>query len=262
MQALHTAATGMRAQEQNVQTVANNISNIRTTGYKKQRAEFQDLLYQDLRRVGSTSSNSGTVVPTGIQIGSGVKFAATSRVLTQGSLEQTQQPLNAAIRGDGYFEIELPDGRTAYTRDGSFERNQNGEIVTLDGYQVAGGITIPQNARSITISNDGEVEVVTGNDQTPTNVGQIELINFVNPGGLEAIGDNLFLETAASGAPQTGTAGEDGLGTILQGFLEGSNVEAVAEISDLISAQRAYELNSRVISAADEMMQSAGQILR
>lgn len=262
MQALHTAATGMRAQEQNVQTVANNISNIRTTGYKKQRAEFQDLLYQDLRRVGSTSSNSGTVVPTGIQIGSGVKFAATSRVLTQGSLEQTQQPLNAAIRGDGYFEIELPDGRTAYTRDGSFERNQNGEIVTLDGYQVAGGITIPQNARSITISNDGEVEVVTGNEQTPTNVGQIELINFVNPGGLEAIGDNLFLETAASGAPQTGTAGEDGLGTILQGFLEGSNVEAVAEISDLISAQRAYELNSRVISAADEMMQSAGQILR
>lgn len=262
MQALHTAATGMRAQEQNVQTVANNISNIRTTGYKKQRAEFQDLLYQDLRRVGSTSSNSGTVVPTGIQIGSGVKFAATSRVLTQGSLEQTQQPLNAAIRGDGYFEIELPDGRTAYTRDGSFERNQNGEIVTLDGYQVAGGITIPQNARSITISNDGEVEVVTGNDQTPTNVGQIEIINFVNPGGLEAIGDNLFLETAASGAPQTGTAGEDGRGTILQGFLEGSNVEAVAEISDLISAQRAYELNSRVISAADEMMQSAGQILR
>lgn len=262
MQALHTAATGMRAQEQNVQTVANNIANIRTTGYKKQRAEFQDLLYQDLRRVGSTSSNSGTVVPTGIQIGSGVKFAATSRVLTQGSLEQTQQPLNAAIRGDGYFEIELPDGRTAYTRDGSFERNQTGEIVTLDGYQVAGGITIPQNSRSITISNDGQVEVVAGNDQTPTNVGQIEIVNFVNPGGLEAIGDNLFLETAASGAPQAGTAGEDGRGTILQGFLEASNVEAVAEISDLITAQRAYELNSRVISAADEMMQSAGQILR
>lgn len=262
MQALHTAATGMRAQELNVQTVANNIANIRTTGYKKQNAEFQDLLYTDLRRVGSTSSSSGTVVPTGIQIGSGVKFAATSRIMTQGSLEETQQPLNMAIRGDGYFEIELPDGRTAYTRDGSFERNQDGEIVTLDGYQVGSGITIPQDARSINISTDGQVEVVNGDDANPSNVGQIDIITFINPGGLEAIGDNLFVETAASGDPQTGTPGEDGVGNVLQGFLEGSNVEAVREISDLISAQRAYELNSRVISAADEMMQSAGQILR
>ena len=262
MQALHTAATGMRAQELNVQTVANNIANIRTTGYKKQNAEFQDLLYQDLRRVGSTSSSTGTVVPTGIQIGSGVKFAATSRILTQGSLEETQQPLNVAIRGDGYFEIELPDGRTAYTRDGSFERNQDGEIVTLDGYQVGAGITIPQDARSINISTDGQVEVVNGDDANPSNVGQIDIITFINPGGLQAIGDNLFVETAASGNPQTGTPGEDGVGNLLQGFLEGSNVEAVREISDLISAQRAYELNSRVISAADEMMQSAGQILR
>lgn len=262
MQALHTAATGMRAQELNVQTVANNIANIRTTGYKKQNAEFQDLLYQDLRRVGSTSSSSGTVVPTGIQIGSGVKFAATSRIMTQGSLEETQQPLNLAIRGDGYFEVELPDGRTAYTRDGSFERNQDGEIVTLDGYQVGSGITIPQDARSINISTDGQVEVVNGDDANPSNVGQIDIITFINPGGLEAIGDNLFVETAASGDPQTGTPGEDGVGNLLQGFLEGSNVEAVREISDLISAQRAYELNSRVISAADEMMQSAGQILR
>ncbi|MEP2943930.1 MAG: flagellar basal-body rod protein FlgG [Hyphomicrobiales bacterium] len=262
MQALHTAATGMRAQELNVQTVANNIANIRTTGYKKQNAEFQDLLYTDLRRVGSTSSSSGTVVPTGIQIGSGVKFAATSRIMTQGSLEETQQPLNLAIRGDGYFEVELPDGRTAYTRDGSFERNQDGEIVTLDGYQVGSGITIPQDARSINISTDGQVEVVNGDDANPSNVGQIDVITFINPGGLEAIGDNLFVETAASGDPQTGTPGEDGVGNLLQGFLEGSNVEAVREISDLISAQRAYELNSRVISAADEMMQSAGQILR
>lgn len=262
MQALHTAATGMRAQELNVQTIANNISNIRTTGYKKQNAQFQDLLYQDLRRVGSTSSSTGTVVPTGIQIGSGVKFAATSRILTQGSLEQTQQPLNLAIRGEGYFEIELPDGRTAYTRDGSFERNQDGEIVTLDGYQVGSGITIPQDARSINISTDGEVEVINGDDTDPSNVGQIEIVTFINPGGLQAIGDNLFVETAASGDPQTGTPGEDGVGNVLQGFLEGSNVDAVSEISDLISAQRAYELNSRVISAADEMMQSAGQILR
>ncbi|MEP4705209.1 MAG: flagellar basal-body rod protein FlgG [Hyphomicrobiales bacterium] len=262
MQALHTAATGMRAQELNVQTVAKNIANIRTTGYKKQNAEFQDLLYTDLRRVGSTSSSSGTVVPTGIQIGSGVKFAATSRIMTQGSLEETQQPLNLAIRGDGYFEVELPDGRTAYTRDGSFERNQDGEIVTLDGYQVGSGITIPQDARSINISTDGQVEVVNGDDANPSNVGQIDVITFINPGGLEAIGDNLFVETAASGDPQTGTPGEDGVGNLLQGFLEGSNVEAVREISDLISAQRAYELNSRVISAADEMMQSAGQILR
>ena len=262
MQALHTAASGMRAQEENVQTVANNIANIRTTGFKKQRAEFQDLLYTDTRRVGSTSSSSGTVVPTGIQIGSGVKFAATSRVLTQGSLEQTEQPLNVAVRGEGYFEIQLPDGRTAYTHDGSFERNQDGEIVTLDGYTVGGGITIPQDAISITISNDGEVEVVEGTNAAPSNVGTIELANFINPGGLEAIGDNLFVETAASGSPQTGNPGDEGLGTVLQGFLEGSNVEAVAEISDLITAQRAYELNSRVISAADEMMQSAGQISR
>ena len=262
MQALHTAASGMRAQEQNIQTVANNIANIRTTGFKKQRAEFQDLLYTDLRRVGSTSSNAGTIVPTGIQIGSGVKFAATSRVLTQGSLEQTEQPLNVAVRGEGYFEIQLPDGRTAYTRDGSFERNQDGLVVTLDGYQVGGGITIPDDARYITISNDGEVGVVSGNDSNSTNVGTIELVSFIKPGGLEAIGDNLFVETDASGDPQNGTPGDDGLGTMLQGFLEGSSVEAVAEISDLITAQRAYELNSRVISAADEMMQSAGQILR
>lgn len=262
MQALHTAASGMRAQEQNVQTVANNIANIRTTGYKKQRAEFQDLLYQNLRRVGSSSSDSGTVVPTGVQIGSGVKFAATSRVLTQGSLEQTEQPLNLAIRGEGYFEISLPDGRTAYSRDGSFERNQDGEIVTLDGYQLGNGITIPEDSRAITVSADGQVEVVVGNDSTPSNVGQVDLVAFINPGGLEAIGDNLFLETAASGNPQNGTPGDEGLGNILQGFLEGSNVEAVAEISDLISAQRAYELNSRVISAADEMMQAAGQITR
>ena len=262
MQALHTAATGMRAQELNVQTVANNIANIRTTGYKKQNAEFQDLLYQDLRRVGSTSSSTGTVVPTGIQIGSGVKFAATSRIMTQGSLEETQQPLNVAIRGDGYFEVQLPDGRTAYTRDGSFERNQDGDVVTLDGYQVGSGITIPLDARSINISTDGQVEVVNGDDANPSNVGQIDVITFINPGGLQAIGDNLFVETAASGDPQTGTPGEDGVGNLLQGFLEGSNVEAVREISDLISAQRAYELNSRVISAADEMMQSAGQILR
>ncbi len=262
MQALHTAATGMRAQELNVQTVANNISNIRTTGFKKQNAEFQDLLYENVRRVGSSSSNSGTIVPTGVQIGSGVKFAATSRVLTQGPLEQTQQPLNLAIRGEGYFEIQLPDGRTAYTRDGSFERNQDGEVVTLDGYQVGGGITIPQDARSINISTDGQIEVVAGDDANPTNVGQVDIINFINPGGLEAIGDNLFVETAASGNPQTGTPGEEGVGDVLQGFLEGSNVEAVREISDLIAAQRAYELNSRVISAADEMMQSAGQILR
>lgn len=262
MQALRTAASGMRAQEQNVQTVANNIANIRTTGFKKQRAEFQDLLYQNLRRVGSTSSNDGTIVPTGIQIGSGVKFSATSRVLTQGTPEQTEQPLNLAIRGEGYFQIQLPDGRTAYTRDGSFERNQDGNIVTLDGYLVNGGITIPDDARSITISNDGQVQVVSGNATTSTTVGNIQLVRFINPGGLEAIGENLFVETDASGNPQTGTPGDDGTGNLLQGYLEASNVEAVAEISDLISAQRAYELNSRVISAADEMMQAAGQALR
>lgn len=260
MQALRIAATGMNAQETNVEVISNNIANMRTTGFKKYRAEFQDLLYQDLRRTGASTSNTGTQVPTGVQVGMGVKTAATSRVMSQGSVSITEKELDVAIRGEGFFQIELPDGRTAYTRDGTFERDSTGQLVTVDGYTVQPGITIPENARSITINAQGSVEVVTTDDATPTDLGQIELARFVNKGGLLPIGENLYVETAASGAAQTGTATEDGFGSMLQGFLEDSNVDPVLEISDLISAQRAYEMNSRVIAAADEMMASVSNL--
>lgn len=256
MNALHIAASGMLAQELNVEVVSNNIANMRTTGFKRQRAEFTDLLYQNLRRMGTDSSDAGTVVPTGTQIGSGVKFAATSRITTQGSLETTAKPLDVAIRGEGYFRIQMPDGRTAYTRDGSFELSATGTIVTNDGYTLGSGIVVPVDARAITINAQGTVQATTGNASAPVTLGRIELATFVNAPGLEAIGDNLFLETPASGAAQVGNAGDAGFGNLLQNNLEISNVNAVAEISDLIAAQRAYEMNSRVIKAADEMLSS------
>lgn len=262
MNSLQIAATGMKAQELNVEVISNNIANMRTTGFKRVRAEFQDLLYQDLRRVGSTSSDTGTTVPTGIQIGYGVKTGATSRVMSQGSLTNTEKELDLAIRGDGFFEITLPNGQTAYTRDGSFELNENGQLVTLDGYEVAPGIVIPENARSITINGEGTIEVVTDDVNAPQEVGQLQLTRFVNKAGLQAIGDNLYLETPASGVPIEGTPGEEGYGDILQKFLEAANVNAVSELSDLISAQRAYEMNARVISASDEMMSATTNILR
>ncbi|EAV45330.1 flagellar basal-body rod protein FlgG [Roseibium aggregatum] len=252
MKALHIAATGMKAQELNVEVISNNVANMRTTGFKKQRADFQDLLYQNLRRMGTETSDSGTIVPTGIQIGSGVKIAATGRIMSQGSLEQTGKELDLAIRGEGFFQIDMPDGTTAYTRDGSFERDANGQLVTIDGYSVNPGITIPQTVKDVTISNTG---VVQGVDQAGNTVqlGQIQLARFVNKAGLEAIGDNLYLETDASGAPETSNPGDESYGTVQQYFLEMANVDAVTEIADLISAQRAYEMNSQIIQAADEM---------
>lgn len=262
MNSLQTAASGMMAQELNVEVISNNIANMRTTGFKRVRAEFQDLLYQDLRRVGTASSDAGTVVPTGIQIGYGVKTGATSRVMSQGSLANTEKELDLAIRGEGFFEISLPSGQTAYTRDGSFELDADGRLVTLDGYEVQPGITIPENARSITINRQGSVQVVTDTNATPQDVGQVQLTRFVNKSGLQAIGDNLFLETPSSGSPTQGTPSQDGLGDILQKFLESANVNAVSELSDLIAAQRAYEMNARVISASDEMMSSTTNILR
>lgn len=262
MNSLQTAASGMMAQELNVEVISNNIANMRTTGFKRVRAEFQDLLYQDLRRVGTASSDAGTIVPTGIQIGYGVKTGATSRVMSQGSLTNTEKELDLAIRGEGFFEISLPSGQTAYTRDGSFELDANGRLVTLDGYQVQPGITIPANARSITINRQGSVQVVTDTNATPQDVGQIQLTRFVNKSGLQAVGDNLFLETPSSGSPTQGTPNQDGFGDILQKFLESANVNAVSELSDLIAAQRAYEMNARVISASDEMMSSTTNILR
>ncbi len=259
MKALHIAATGMKAQELNVEVISNNVANMRTTGFKKQRADFQDLLYQNLRRMGTETSDTGTIVPTGIQIGSGVKAASTARIMSQGSLEQTSKELDVAIRGEGFFQIELPDGQTAYTRDGSFERDATGQLVTIDGYTVQPGVTIPQTAQDITISPDGTVQGVNATGNT-VNLGQIELARFVNKSGLEAIGDNLFLETDASGAPQTGSPGDQGIGNLQQYFLEMANVDAVTEIADLISAQRAYEMNSQVIQAADEMYSTTTNI--
>lgn len=251
MKALHIAATGMKAQELNVEVISNNVANMRTTGFKRQRADFQDLLYQNLRRMGTDTSNAGTIVPTGVQIGSGVKTASTTRIMSQGNLEQTNKETDVAIRGEGFFQIQMPDGTAAYSRDGSFERDANGTLVTVDGYTIEPGIVIPDNGRDLTISSDGTVQVVV--DGATVNLGQIQLARFVNKAGLEAIGDNLFLETDASGAAQIGTPGEDNYGNLQQNYLEMANVDAVTEIADLISAQRAYEMNSRIIKAADDM---------
>lgn len=262
MKSLQIAATGMLAQERNVEVISNNIANMRTTGFKKVRVEFQDLLYEDVRRVGSNSSNSGTVVPTGLQIGYGVKMAATSRVMSQGNLQNTDKELDIAIRGEGLLAISLPTGQTGYTRDGSLELDSTGNLVTLDGYQVQPSITIPQDTRSITIDREGQVQVITGTSTTPQIVGQLQLARFVNKAGLDAVGENLYLETPASGTPTLGNPGTTGFGSILQKYLETSNVNAVQELSDLIAAQRAYEMNAKVISMSDEMMQASGNILR
>jgi flagellar basal-body rod protein FlgG len=260
MKALYIASTGMSAQERNVEVISNNIANMRTTGFKKQRAEFQDLLYQAYRRPGSSTSDQGTVVPAGIEIGSGVKTAATPRIMSQGSVTPTDKELDVAIRGEGFFQVQLPDGRTGYTRDGSFERDDSGLLVNVDGYQIEPGITIPDGANTVSISQDGTVEVFLAGANAPTQIGQIQIARFVNKTGLESIGDNLFVETASSGAPQVGTPNEDGMGNLLQAYLEMSNVNAVTEIADLIAAQRAYEMNARVISGADQMLQATSQL--
>ncbi len=260
MKALNIAATGMRAQELNVEVISNNIANMRTTGFKRQRPDFQDLLYQDLRRPGTTTSASGTEVPAGLEIGLGVKTAATPRVMSQGDLTGTENQLDVAIRGDGFFRVQLPDGRTAYTRDGSFQRSSDGTLVTADGYQVEPGIVIPQNTIGLTINNEGTVQATLQNGADPVNLGQIDLARFVNPTGLAGMGDNLYLRTAASGDEQVGNAGDEGFGTLLQGYLEEANVNAVSEMSDLIAAQRAYEMNARVVSAADDMLQATTQL--
>jgi flagellar basal-body rod protein FlgG len=256
MRALYTAATGMMAQEKNVEVISNNIANMRTTGYKRQRVDFQDLLYQSFRRAGTTSSDTGTVLPVGLEIGSGVRTAATPRVMSQGSVAPTEKEYDLAIRGEGFFRVELPDGRTAYSRDGSFELDPNGMLVTVDGYQIDAGITIPPEATAVAINSEGLVQATIPGQTAPQDLGQIQLARFVNKAGLESIGDNLFIETAASGAPTVDNPGAAGFGTLLQGHLEQANVNAVTEVSDLIAAQRAYEMNAKVISAAEEMLQA------
>ena len=261
MRALSTAATGMQAQQLNVEVISHNIANMNTTGYKRQRAEFQDLLYQTVERMGVSSSDANTVIPTGVQVGSGVKAGSVYRITEQGNIDQTGNPYDVAIQGDGYFVVQTPDGNNAYTRAGNFSVNAEGQMVTEDGYVVAPGIAVPQDATNVTISKAGTVQVILGGDAANAqDVGQLDLARFVNPAGLDAIGDNLFLETAASGVPNLGQPGGLGFGTLQQGFLETSNVNAVTEISSLITAQRAYEMNSKVITATDEMLRTASQL--
>lgn len=257
---LDIGATGMLAQQMNVDVISNNIANMTTTGHKRQRAAFQDLIYQNIDRPGSTSTDSGTTVPSGLQLGLGVKAGAVYRQHSQGALQLTQNPLDIAITGEGFFQVQLPSGETAYTRDGTFQMNENGELVTVQGYIIDPGITIPADAISIDINASGEVLVSLPDDTGTTNVGQLQLANFANPTGLEAIGQNLLLETDASGAPTTGNPNEDEFGALQQGALEQSNVNVVEEITMLISAQRAYELNSNVISTSDEMLQTVTQL--
>lgn len=260
MRSLSIGATGMLAQQTNVEIISNNIANMNTTAYTRRRTEFQDLLYQDLRRAGSTSADNGDVVPAGIQIGLGVRTAAVYRITNQGNILKTENTFDLAIQGKGYFSIDLPSGQTGYTRDGSFQLNADGQIVTHDGYTVQPGITIPQNAINIAINDSGEVLVTIDGTVTPQNVGQIQLARFQNEAGLTAIGNNLFLETDASGGATTANPNSTGYGSLLQGYLETSNVNVVEEITNLITAQRAYEMNSKVIETSDQMMATVTNI--
>ena len=260
MRALKIAATGMAAQQMRVETISNNLANMSTTGYNTRRAEFADLHYQQLARAGTVNSVDGTVLPTGVQLGLGVRPAAVSINLAQGSLSATGGDLDLAIEGNGYLEVALPSGQSGYTRDGALKRSADGLIVTSEGYSVAPEITIPDDARSISINTAGEVYAYFAEATEAQLIGQFDLAGFTNPKGLEAIGSNLFLETEASGAALTSTPGEDGLGTLRQGYLEDSSVDAVREITELIEAQRGYELNAKVITAADQMLSATTQV--
>ena len=260
MRALSIAATGMAAQQTNVETIANNLANMNTTGFKEQRAEFEDLLYQNIQTPGAQTSDQGTYAPNGIQIGAGVRTAAIYRITTQGDLQSTGNPYDVAIQGSGYFGILQGDGTIAYTRSGNFSLSPQGQLVTQDGLVVQPGIAIPANTTGVTINSQGQVNATVAGNTTPQTVGQLELTVFPNVAGLNSVGNNLYLETPASGSPQTGVPGTTGFGTIQQGYLETSNVNSVDEITALITAQRAYEMNSKVISAADQMLQQTAQL--
>lgn len=260
MKALSTAATGMLAQQLNIDVISNNIANMNTTGFKRQRAEFQDLLYQNIERVGANSSDAGTVVPSGIQVGVGVRTAGVYRISDQGALQNTGNQFDVAINGNGYFHVQLPDGQSSYTRAGSFQIDNQGRLVTPQGFVVQPQIDIPQDAIDVSINEQGEVSYKQDGNAAPIAAGVLDLVIFPNEIGLEAIGNNLFLESQASGAANTSQPGQDGFGTVVQGFLENANVNAVGEITAMISAQRAYELNSKVIQTADEMLQAANNL--
>jgi len=260
MRALQIAATGMSAQQMRVDTVANNLANMSTTAYNARRAEFADLHYQQHTRAGTISAADGTVVPTGVQLGLGSRPAAVSMQVQQGSLTMTGGDLDLAIEGRGWFEVTLPDGRPAYSRDGGLKRNGDGLIVTSDGYAVSPGITIPTDARQISINAEGEIWAYFADRVEPERLGQLTLAGFTNERGLEALGSNLFVETEASGPPVQAVPGEDGLGTVRQGYLEDSSVDPVRELTEMIKAQRGYELNAKVITAADQMLGATTQV--
>lgn len=260
MRSLDIGATGMLAQQMNVDVISNNIANMTTSGYKRQRVDFKDLVYQNIQRPGGQSSDIGTIMPSGLQLGLGVRVASVYKIHEQGPLQITENPLDLAITGDGFFQIQKPDGDTAYTRSGSFQINENGEIVTTEGFLLEPSIVVPQDAVDVQVNQSGEVLAKIDGQVNMINLGQIELATFINPAGLDAKGDNLFEETEASGTPTTGTPGEESFGTVRSGTIESSNVNVVEEITDLITAQRAYEMNSTVIRTSDEMMQSVTQL--
>lgn len=259
MRSLWISKTGMEAQQTQLDTISNNLANVSTNGYKRSHAVFEDLMYQNLRQAGANNSEQATL-PTGLQVGLGTRAVATSRMFSQGNLQQTGNSLDLAVRGQGFFQIQLADGTTGYTRDGSFQVSPQGQLVTNNGEVVAPGITIPAGAQGITVGADGTVSVSIAGQTAPQAVGQLQLANFVNPAGLEPRGQNIFTETAASGAASTGAPGQNGMGAITQGFVETSNVNVVEELVAMIQTQRAYELNSKAIQTSDQMLQKLSQI--
>ena len=259
MRSLWISKTGMEAQQTQLDTISNNLANVSTNGYKRSHAVFEDLMYQNLRQAGSNNSEQATL-PTGLQVGLGTRAVATSRMFSQGNLQQTGNSLDLAVRGQGFFQVQLADGTTGYTRDGSFQVSPQGQHVTNNGEVVAPGITIPAGAQGITVGADGTVSVSIAGQTAPQAVGQLQLANFVNPAGLEPRGQNIFTETAASGAASTGAPGQNGIGAMTQGFVETSNVNVVEELVAMIQTQRAYELNSKAIQTSDQMLQKLNQI--
>ncbi|MBL8338222.1 MAG: flagellar basal-body rod protein FlgG [Rhodoferax sp.] len=256
---LWISKTGMEAQQMQLDVISHNLANVSTTGYKRANAVFEDLMYQNLRQVGANTT-AESQLPTGLHLGLGVRTVATSRAFSQGTIQQTTNQLDVAIQGNGFFQITMPDGTTQYTRDGSFQVDNQGRLVTSNGLPVANGVTIPANAKNITIANDGTVTASIPGQTAPQSIGTIALASFINPAGLEPQGQNLFAESPASGQPQTGTPGSNGLGVISQGFLESSNVNVVQELITMIQTQRAYEMNSKAIQTSDQMLQKLGQL--
>ena len=259
LRSLWIAKTGMEAQQLQLDNISHNLANVATNGYKRSHAVFEDLMYQNLRQSGAASSDQ-TQLPTGLQVGLGVRPVATARNFTQGALQQTGNSLDVAINGNGFLPVQMPDGTTAYTRDGALKMDSQGQIVTSNGYTVLPGITVPAGAQSVTIADDGTVGAMMPGQAAPQTLGQFQLVNFANPAGLEPRGENLYAETGSSGAPNMGAPGTDGLGKLQQGFVETSNVNVVEELVAMISTQRAYELNSKAIQTSDQMLQRLGQL--